>query len=76
VRIEVADDGPGISAEHLEHVFERLYRVDRARSSGGNSGIGLSVVSAIVSAHNGTCGVNSAPGEGSVFWIELPVAPG
>jgi two-component system OmpR family sensor kinase len=76
VRIEVADDGPGISAEHLDHVFERLYRVDRARSSGGNSGIGLSVVSAIVSAHNGTCGVNSAPGEGSVFWIELPVAPG
>jgi len=72
VRVSVTDNGPGIAEEHLGRVFERLYRADKARTSGGNSGIGLSVVAAIVTAHGGQYGVNSAPDEGSVFWFSVP----
>ena len=72
VRVSVTDNGPGIAEEHVGRVFERLYRADKARTSGGNSGIGLSVVAAIVTAHGGQYGVNSAPDEGSVFWFSVP----
>jgi len=73
-RVEVADGGPGIPAEHLPHLYERFYRADtgRARSQGGN-GLGLAVVAAIVSAHGGRYGVDSTPGAGSTFWFELPL---
>jgi two-component system, OmpR family, sensor kinase len=75
--IEVRDHGPGLSPEHAARVFERFYRVDssRARSQGGGSGLGLSIVSAVVSAHGGRVGVAPTPGGGATFRVELPPAP-
>ncbi len=73
VRVEVADAGPGIPPEHLPHLVERFYRVDRSRSSGsGGSGLGLAVVDAVARAHGGSLAVASEPGRGSVFALELP----
>ncbi|PKW27800.1 sensor histidine kinase [Phycicoccus duodecadis] len=73
VRIEVSDAGPGIPPEHLRHLFERFYRVDRSRSSGsGGSGLGLAVVDAVARGHGGSVGVASEVGRGSTFTITLP----
>ncbi len=73
VLLEVADAGPGISAEHLPHLFERFYRVDAGRSSGrGGSGLGLAIVDAIARGHGGAVSVRSAPGVGSAFTIAVP----
>ncbi|ORI15411.1 HAMP domain-containing sensor histidine kinase [Rhodococcus sp. 1168] len=71
--LEVRDTGPGLSAEESAHVFERFYRADssRTRESGG-SGLGLSIVAALVSAHGGTVTVDSTPGQGATFRVELP----
>ena len=76
VRIIVADDGQGIPPEHLEHVFDRFYRVDSARDRAhGGSGVGLSIARAITEAHGGTITVHSdGPGRGAAFTITLPVA--
>ena len=73
--IVVTDEGPGLEADQAEHVFERFYRTDasRARSSGG-VGLGLSIVAAVAEAHGGRATVESAPGAGASFRIELPVA--
>jgi two-component system, OmpR family, sensor kinase len=73
VRVEVTDHGSGIAPEDLPRVFDRFYRADvaRARASGG-SGLGLAIASAIVRAHGGTVGVESPPGRGATFWVELP----
>lgn len=77
VRVEVADAGPGIAAEHLPHLFERFYRVDRSRSRAqGGTGLGLAIVAAIATAHGGRYGVQSAPGAGATFWLELPGGAG
>lgn len=76
-QIRVRDDGEGIAAEHLPHVFERFYRVDRARSrASGGTGLGLSIAQMIARAHGGDIAVESRPGEGSTFTIRLPVADG
>ncbi len=73
VRLEVFDDGPGIPAEAIPHLFDRFYRVDGARSTRGNgSGLGLAIVRWIVQQHGGTVDVESRPGEGSVFTVVLP----
>ncbi|MBN8458806.1 MAG: heavy metal sensor histidine kinase [Verrucomicrobia bacterium] len=69
--IRVEDTGCGISAEHLPHVFDRLYRVDPARSSGG-AGLGLALVSAIMKLHHGTASVTSEPNHGTVFLLRFP----
>lgn len=72
--IEVADEGKGIEKEHLPRLFERFYRVDKARSRKlGGTGLGLAIVKHITQAHGGTVEVESTPGEGSVFTIILPI---
>ncbi|HUY31300.1 MAG TPA: ATP-binding protein [Pirellulales bacterium] len=73
VLIEVRDQGSGIAEEHLSRLFERFYRVDRARSRKlGGTGLGLAIVKHIVLAHRGQVTVASRPGQGSTFTIHLP----
>jgi two-component system, OmpR family, sensor kinase len=73
--LEVADRGPGMSPEDVEHVFERFYRSDPARSRHrGGAGLGLAIVAAIVDAHGGRALVRSQLGAGAVFRVELPLA--
>jgi two-component system phosphate regulon sensor histidine kinase PhoR len=75
VEIRVSDDGPGIEKKHLSRIFERFYRVDRARSRTlGGTGLGLSIVRHIALAHHGSVAVESTAGKGSVFIIRLPRA--
>ena len=70
--VEVADEGPGIAPEHQEKIFERFYRVDKARSRAeGGVGLGLAIVKWSVERMGGTVGLESAPGRGSVFRIRL-----
>ena len=71
--LEVADSGPGLSAEEGARVFERFYRTDasRARRTGG-TGLGLSIVAALVAAHGGEVTVDSSPGQGATFRVRLP----
>jgi two-component system phosphate regulon sensor histidine kinase PhoR len=71
--ISVSDSGLGIPAEHLPRIFERFYRVDRARSRElGGTGLGLAIVKHLARAHGGEVRVNSTTGDGSTFTIELP----
>jgi two-component system, OmpR family, sensor kinase len=72
--LEVADRGPGMSEDESARAFERFYRVDASRSrDSGGVGLGLSIVSAIVTAHGGEVQVRSAPGEGATFTVTLPL---
>jgi signal transduction histidine kinase len=71
--IEIKDNGIGIPEENLKYVFERFYRVDKARSrSTGGTGLGLSIAWQIVTLHQGTIEVKSKVGKGSIFYIKLP----
>jgi len=73
IEIFVQDDGPGIPAEALDRVFERFYRVDKARSrEQGGTGLGLSIVKHIVQNHGGKVWVKSEPGQGATFCFTLP----
>ncbi len=76
VVFEVADHGPGLTPDQAEHVFERFYRGDQARSrKAGGTGLGLAIVAALVAAHGGAVWVESAPGRGATFCIAIPLAP-
>jgi two-component system, OmpR family, sensor kinase len=73
--LEVSDEGPGLTPEQSERVFERFYRTDTARSRAkGGTGLGLSIVAAITAAHGGIVQVDSEPGEGTTFRVLLPLA--
>jgi two-component system phosphate regulon sensor histidine kinase PhoR len=73
LEIFVQDDGPGIPPESLGRVFERFYRVDKARSRDqGGTGLGLSIVKHIVQAHGGEVRVESELGKGATFFFTLP----
>jgi two-component system, OmpR family, sensor kinase len=71
--LEVCDEGPGMTIQDAQRVFERFYRADtsRARASGG-TGLGLSIVDSLVYAHGGTVSVITAPGKGCRFKVNLP----
>lgn len=74
VIISVTDQGIGIAQEHLPRLFERFYRVDKARSRTlGGTGLGLSIVKHIAQAHHGKVDVQSTVGKGSTFSMILPV---
>ena len=77
VQISIRDTGIGIPSEHLPHIFDRFYRVDKSRSrrAGGGSGIGLTIARALVEAHGGRIWAESAgEGQGSTFTFTLPIA--
>ena len=73
VEVKVSDNGIGIAREHLPHVFERFYKVDRSRRDGG-TGLGLAIAKHLVQAHGGDIKVESVEGEGSAFSFTLPRA--
>lgn len=72
--LEVRDHGQGLGPEQAERIFERFYRLDssRQRGKGGGSGLGLSIVAAVVTAHGGQVGVRTTPGGGATFRVTLP----
>src|SRR5207302_271831 len=75
VVVAVKDTGAGIDARHLPRIFERFYRVDKGRSRElGGTGLGLSIVKNLVNLMRGEVWVESTPGEGSTFFVELPEA--
>jgi len=76
VVFEIADQGPGLTQAQAEHVFERFYRADQARTrQSGGAGLGLAIVAALVAAHGGNVWVESPPGGGAIFRIAIPLAP-
>jgi two-component system, OmpR family, sensor kinase len=76
VILEVADHGPGLSADQREHVFERFYRTDRSRTrKAGGTGLGLAIVNSMISAHGGRVWVDTTPGGGATFGFGLLLAP-
>ena len=74
VLFAVTDDGIGIPEEDQKHIFERFYRVDKARSRAtGGTGLGLSIVRQLAAMHGGTVSVSSKPGQGATFTVTLPM---
>jgi two-component system sensor histidine kinase BaeS len=79
VRITVRDNGPGIPPEHVPHIFDRFYKADAARAGTripSGSGLGLSIVRAIVARHGGDVEASNAPEGGATFTLRLPAASG
>lgn len=76
VELHIQDSGPGLSPAEAEHIFDRFYRADksRQRQEEGGSGLGLAIAKSIVVAHNGRIHVESQPGQGATFIIELPLS--
>ncbi|MEV6166667.1 sensor histidine kinase [Streptomyces sp. NPDC051954] len=74
--VEVADEGPGLAEYDAAHVFDRFYRADVSRSrEHGGSGLGLAIAATIAEGHGGRLELDTAPGEGCVFRLVLPVGP-
>jgi signal transduction histidine kinase len=77
-RVSVRDEGVGLPADEQAHVWERFYRVEQVSVQSGSGiglGIGLYISKSIIEGHHGQVGVHSVPGQGSVFWFTLPLAP-
>ncbi len=74
VGIEIHNDGEAISADGLEHVFDRFYQADLSRSDSRHSGLGLSIVHELVQAHGGTTQVRSSDADGTTFSVRLPIS--
>jgi two-component system phosphate regulon sensor histidine kinase PhoR len=75
VEVSVRDNGPGVPPDAIERIFERFYRVDKARSrEQGGTGLGLAIVKHIVQSHGGEVWVKSEPGHGATFYVTLPAA--
>jgi two-component system phosphate regulon sensor histidine kinase PhoR len=76
IELRVVDDGPGIPKESQIRIFERFYRVDKARSrEQGGTGLGLAIVKHVIQAHGGEVRIESEPGSGANFVLSLPAAP-
>ena len=74
--LAVADEGPGIPEQDLQRIFERFYRVDKARSrETGGTGLGLSIVKHLAGLHGGDVRAANRPGGGAVFTVSLPTEP-
>ncbi len=83
IRFLISDDGLGISPAHLPRIFERFYKVDRSRDRNGtddegemrpgSAGLGLAIVRHLAEAHSGSAGAESVEGQGSTFWIDVPI---
>ena len=74
MQITVSDTGSGIAPQHLPQVFDRFYRVDRARTGSTNHvGLGLTLVRSIAGLHGGTVGIESAPGQGTCVTMRYPI---
>ncbi len=72
--VRIKDSGPGIAPEHLDHLFERFYRVDKSRTSEtGGTGLGLAICYGLVRAHGGQIQVSSSVGHGTSFSVTLPI---
>ena len=74
LRVSVTDKGIGLTAAQIDRIFERFYRVEDKKFMAGGLGMGLYISAEIISAHNGTIGVESVPGQGSTFYFDLPLA--
>jgi two-component system OmpR family sensor kinase len=73
--LEVADTGPGMTGEQAARVFDRFYRVDKARSRAmGGAGLGLAIVASIAEAHGGLASVKTTAGKGTTFTVAIPLA--
>lgn len=75
LRIEVSDNGPGISPHQLESIFQPYKRLQQHSNPQSGTGIGLAICHQLIELMNGTIGVTSEPGKGATFWIELPLLP-
>ena len=74
LQARVADHGMGIAAADLPRIFERFYKADRSRASGGGTGLGLAIARHVIEGHGGRIGVESVEQEGATFTITLPIA--
>ena len=75
--VTVRDNGEGIDAEHIPHIFERLYRAENARDRlSGGSGLGLSIARSLVEAHGGNIWVQSEKNQGALFGFSIPLGSG
>jgi signal transduction histidine kinase len=76
-RVSVNDQGPGLSSDQQQHVWERFYQAGTARRETDEGlGLGLHIVRTIIAQHQGRVGVESSPGQGATFWFMLPLADG
>jgi signal transduction histidine kinase len=75
-RVSVCDQGPGLTVEQQEHVWDRFYQTQHSShcTPGGGLGLGLYIVRTIIAQHQGQVGVESSPGQGATFWFMLPLA--